>query len=87
MRNNTSRTVKIQARVAVQTRRLLDELSAYGLYGPNRSEVAGRFIEAALLKLMDAPRLKQRRGVVEALRFEARRSHPKLPTRRRRSRA
>lgn len=62
MWNNTSKGVQTKATIAVQSKRLLLELAALGIYGRNEGDVAGRFIEEALRKLTKPPRLRNRRG-------------------------
>jgi len=82
-RTNTSRGVKVQATIAAQSLRLLEELAGFGVYGLNKGDVAGRFIEAALLKMTGPPRLRHRRGS-QLPKRKVRASQPKLTARRRR---
>jgi hypothetical protein len=50
-----SRTVR--ATVSQQSEELLRQLVLRGVYGRSVAEVAGRFIDQALLALLDKPRL------------------------------
>jgi hypothetical protein len=64
---NKAGSALIRVTVSTQSARLLDELAAKGIYGRNPAEVAGRFIDEALLRFIQAPRLRvgsrrQRRG-------------------------
>lgn len=54
---NPTASAVIRVSVSVQSAMLLDELSALGIYGRNRAEVAGRFVDEALQKFVDVPRL------------------------------
>ena len=55
---NTAGSGVIRVTLSEQSVRLLDELAEKGIYGRNRAEVAGRFIDEALQKFVEAPRLK-----------------------------
>lgn len=55
---NTAGSGIIRVTLSEQSVRLLDELAEKGIYGRNRAEVAGRFIDEALQKFVEAPRLK-----------------------------
>jgi len=48
----------VRVTLSSESVRLLDELAEKGIYGRNRSEVAGRFIDKALQKFVETPRLK-----------------------------
>jgi hypothetical protein len=56
MANNDPRTV--EASVSEQSVRLLDELVRMGIYGIDRADVAGRFIDGALVDLLGKNGLK-----------------------------
>jgi hypothetical protein len=60
--SNTTGSGLIRVTVSNQSVRLLDDLAAKGIYGRNRAEVAGRFIDEALQRFVQAPRLKIRTG-------------------------
>jgi len=51
-----SRTIRVT--VSVQSERLLDQLVQRGVYGRTNAEVAGRFIDRALQRFMEPPKLK-----------------------------
>ncbi|HEY8225576.1 MAG TPA: hypothetical protein VIG25_09880 [Pyrinomonadaceae bacterium] len=55
---NTSESGVVRVTLSHQSIRLLDSLAERGLWGRNRAEVAGRFIDEALQKFVDAPRLQ-----------------------------
>lgn len=55
--NNVGSTV-VHVTLSHQSIQLLDELSEKGLWGRNRAEVAGRFIDESLQKFVETPRLK-----------------------------
>ena len=44
--------------VSVQSAQLLDELAQKGVYGRNPAEVAGRFVDEALQRFIEQPKLK-----------------------------
>ena len=56
--NNVTGSETVRVTVSNQSVRLLDELASRGVYGRNRAEVAARFIDEALQKFIDTPRLK-----------------------------
>lgn len=47
----------VRATVSEQSEELLRQLVLHGVYGRTVAEVAGRFIDAALLALLDRPQL------------------------------
>jgi hypothetical protein len=61
---NASKSAVIRVTVSTQSAVLLDELAAKGIYGRNSAEVAGRFVDEALQKFVETPRLplSSRRG-------------------------
>ncbi len=56
--SNTSSSDSVRVTLSQQSIRLLDQLAEKGIYGRNKAEVAGRFIDAALQELVETPRLK-----------------------------
>lgn len=54
---NTSGSSAVRVTLSHQSIRLLDLLAEKGIYGRNRAEVAGRFIDDALQKFVETPRL------------------------------
>lgn len=56
--SNMSGSNTIRVTLSHQSIRLLDSLSEKGIYGRNRAEVAGRFIDEALQKFVETPRLQ-----------------------------
>lgn len=44
---------QVSVKLSPQAIRMLDELVRYGVYGMNRSDVAGRFIDKALMALLE----------------------------------
>ena len=55
---NASKSAVIRVTVSTQSAALLDELAAKGIYGRNSAEVAGRFVDEALQKFVEVPRLQ-----------------------------
>lgn len=55
---NSTSSGMIRITLSDQSVRLLDELAEKGIYGRNRAEVAGRFIDEALQKFVETPRLE-----------------------------
>ncbi len=56
--NNVVASAKIRVTVSEQSQRLLDQLAERGIYGRNSAEVAGRFIDEALQKFVEQPKLR-----------------------------
>jgi len=56
--SNTSGSDTIRVTLSHQAIRLLDSLAEKGIYGRNRAEVAGRFIDEALQRFVETPRLQ-----------------------------
>jgi hypothetical protein len=54
---NTVESEVLRVTVSAQSARLLDDLAAKGIYGRNPAEVAARFIDEALQRFVDTPRL------------------------------
>jgi hypothetical protein len=59
--SNTTGSSTVRITLSNQSVRLLNELAEKGLYGRNPAEVAGRFIDEALQRFVDPPRLKLQR--------------------------
>ncbi len=59
MSKTTNEASSEQVRVTLSgaSVRMLDDLAAMGIYGRNRAEVAGRFIDRALQDFVDTPKL------------------------------
>lgn len=57
-KSNAAASVTVRVTVSAQSARLLNQLAARGIYGRNPAEVAGRFVDEALQKFVEAPRLK-----------------------------
>ncbi|MGH9823009.1 MAG: hypothetical protein ACREDR_07160 [Blastocatellia bacterium] len=55
---NTVGSLFIRVTLSVESVRLLDELAVVGVYGRNKAEVAGRFIDDALKGFVEKPQLK-----------------------------
>lgn len=55
---NTAESDTIRVTLSTQSIALLDKLAALGIYGRNPAEVAGRFIDEALARFVEAPRFK-----------------------------
>jgi len=55
---NITESETIRVTLSSQSVALLDELARKGIYGRNRADVAGRFVDEALQKLVEAPVLK-----------------------------
>jgi hypothetical protein len=54
---NAAPSDTLDVTLSVQSKQLLCALADRGIYGRNAAEVAARFIDAALEKFVDAPRL------------------------------
>jgi len=55
---NITESETIRVTLSSQSVALLDELAKKGIYGRNRADVAGRFVDEALQKFVEAPLLK-----------------------------
>lgn len=55
--DNPVESTSFKITVSVQSVALLDQLAKRGIYGRNRAEVAGRFVDAALQQFIDPPKL------------------------------
>lgn len=55
---NRAKSGELRITLSQQSIDLLDELAKRGIYGRNKAEVAARFIDVALERFIDAPRLK-----------------------------
>jgi hypothetical protein len=55
--SNAAGSAVIRVTVSTQSARLLEALATKGIYGRNPAEVAGRFIDEALQKFIETPRL------------------------------
>ncbi len=51
-----SRTIRVT--VSAQSEQLLEQLVQRGVYGRSTAEVAGRFVDRALQRFMEQPKLK-----------------------------
>jgi hypothetical protein len=57
---NITESETIRVTLSKQSVALLDELARKGIYGRNRADVAARFVDEALQKLVETPVLKIR---------------------------
>jgi hypothetical protein len=55
--NNIVDSKTIRVTVSVQSERLLEQLALKGIYGRNSAEVAGRFVDEALHRFIESPKL------------------------------
>jgi hypothetical protein len=56
--NNSAHSKTIRVTVSAQSGQLLDQLAQRGIYGRNPAEVAGRFVDEALQKYVQQPKLR-----------------------------
>lgn len=56
--NNLVHSATIRVTVSEQSERLLEQLAQRGIYGRNSAEVAGRFVDEALQKFVEQPKLR-----------------------------
>jgi hypothetical protein len=54
---NTSASRMFRITVSEQSSALLEQLAAKGIYGRNAADVAGRFVDSALQRLVETDRL------------------------------
>lgn len=59
--NNIAPSATIRVTVSKQSELLLEQLAEKGIYGRNSAEVAGRFVDEALQRFVDQPKLRVRR--------------------------
>jgi hypothetical protein len=59
---NTVRSESLTVTLSEQSVELLAQIAARGIYGRNPAEVAGRFVDQELVRLVEAARLKPRKG-------------------------
>ena len=59
---NTVRSESLTVTLSEQSVALLEEIAARGIYGRNPAEVAGRFVDKELERLVESLKLKLRRG-------------------------
>jgi hypothetical protein len=59
---NTVRSESLTVTLSEQSVALLEEIAARGIYGRNPAEVAGRFVDKELERLVETLRLKLRKG-------------------------
>lgn len=59
-KNNTTASETVTVTLSTKSVEYLDQLAEEGVYGRNRAEVAGRFIDRALQEFIDSPRLSSR---------------------------
>ena len=55
---NTIGSTVVHVTLSHQSIRLLDSMAEKGLWGRNRAEVAGRFIDEALQRFVEMPKFK-----------------------------
>jgi hypothetical protein len=55
---NLSDSTIVNATISVQSERVLTELAKRGIWGRNAGEVAGRFIDQAVERFIEAPRFE-----------------------------
>ena len=55
--NNLADSTTIRVTVSVQSGSLLEQLAERGIYGRNAAEVAARFIDKALQRFIEQPKL------------------------------
>jgi hypothetical protein len=65
---NTVRSEVLTLTLSEQSVSLLEEIAARGIYGRNPAEVAGRFVDQELARLVEAARLKPRKAPRKARR-------------------
>ncbi len=58
--NNVVHSATIRVTVSEQSQQLLEQLAQKGIYGRNSAEVAGRFVDEALQKFVEQPKLRLR---------------------------
>jgi hypothetical protein len=56
--HNSASSQTVRVTLSAQSIRLLDQLATRGIWGRNRAEVAARFVDEALQKLVEQPRLQ-----------------------------
>ena len=71
---NTVRSESLTVTLSEQSVELLEEIAALGIYGRNPAEVAGRFVDRELERLVEARWLKLRKGPRRAPARSSRRS-------------
>lgn len=59
-RANASNSDTVTITLSTESLRLLDELASNGIYGRNKAEVAGRFVDSALAGFVEKPTLSLR---------------------------
>lgn len=59
---NSTGSENVRITISSESKRLLDELAAKGIYGRNPAEVAARFVDQALQQFVDRPTLSLRRS-------------------------
>jgi hypothetical protein len=59
---NTVRSESLTVTLSEQSVALLEEIASRGIYGRNPAEVAGRFVDKELERLVETLRLKLRKG-------------------------
>jgi hypothetical protein len=73
--NNTVGSETIRVTVSEQSKRLLEQLAKRGIHGRNAAEVAGRFVDEALQRFVEEPKLQ-----LETERSSGRHKLPRPPT-------
>ena len=59
---NTVRSESLTVTLSQQSVELLEQIASRGIYGRNPAEVAGRFVDRELERLVESLRLKLRKG-------------------------
>ncbi len=59
---NTVRSGSLTVTLSEQSVQLLEQIASRGIYGRNPAEVAGRFVDQELVRLVEAAGLKPRKG-------------------------
>lgn len=57
-RGNSIGSEQFAITLSAESARLLDEIAKNGIWGKNRSEVAGRFVDRALEAFVEQPKVK-----------------------------
>jgi hypothetical protein len=63
---NKTTTVKVGVTVSVQTKAVLDRLSALGIYGCNAGEVARHFVRIGIDDLIGSGRIEKLEGFIRS---------------------
>lgn len=55
--NNLVESTTLRVTISVQSAKLLEQLAGRGIYGRNPAEVAARFVDEALQRFVEQPKL------------------------------